>query len=87
MYSVYSQKNKKIGSLDSLGTLTTSSKKLQDIYDILLNMGIYSYSYSTKRSKNIIEVVRKPVSQEDGEIFVLALIDHLDYLGFIIKED
>ena len=85
MYSVYSQKNKKIGSLDSSGTLTTSSKKLQDIYDTMLNMGVYSYS--TRTSKKIIEIVRKPVSQEDGEIFVLALIDHLDYLGFIIKED
>jgi hypothetical protein len=85
MYSVYSQKNKKIGSLDSSGTLTTLSKKLQNVYDTMLNMGVYSYS--TKRSKKIIEIVRKPVRQEDGKVFLLALIDNLDYLGFIIKED
>jgi hypothetical protein len=85
MYSIYSNKNKKLGELSEDGEFSTSNKNLKSVYDTMINFGVFLLS--TKTSGKKVEVIRESVTRKDGSNFVKAIIINLESLGFIIKVD
>lgn len=85
MYIIYSGKGKKLGEVTDTGDIETSNQKLKSIYETILNFGVFLYSVKKQGKK--VEVIRTSVIKTDGEKFLIALVNHLEYLGFILKRE